>query len=234
MRVARTRGAVGGVVIALLGLWGALIPFVGPSFSYVVGPDQSWHWTAGRFWLSVLPGIVAIVGGLLLATSARRPTASFGALLGVAAGAWFVVGPTVSELWNHGVSQAGVAHGAKGVRVLEQLGYFSALGALILYFAAAALGRLSVRSVRDVELAEADTATAAEGAAQPGAGRTATAPTAERTYAPAPAAAVERPVVPPASADATPPETTPASAGTPAASAQPAARRGGLLSRLRS
>jgi hypothetical protein len=144
MRVPRTRGAVSGAIIALLGAWGALIPFVGPLFDYSIGPDDAWNWTNGRLWLSVLPGVVAVVGGLVLMLSARRPTASFGALLGVLAGAWFVVGPTVSQLWNDGVSDT--------LQVFELLGYFLALGALILYFAAAALGRLSVRSVRDIEL----------------------------------------------------------------------------------
>jgi hypothetical protein len=164
MRVPRTRGAVSGVVIALLGAWGALIPFVGPTFGYSIGPDSAWNWTNGRLWLSVIPGVVAVVGGLMLMLSARRPTASFGALLGVLAGAWFVVGPTVSQLWNHGVSQAGVVHGSNTLQVFELLGYFLAPGVLIVYFAAAALGRLSVRSVRDIEL-EDEAAAAETGAA---------------------------------------------------------------------
>ena len=155
MRVPRTRGAISGLVVALLGLWGALIPFVGPAFDYAIGPTDSWHWTAGRFWLSVLPGVVAIVGGLMMMTSARRPTAAFGAMLGVAAGAWFVVGQTVSMWWNDGVSAAGTPHGSTTTQVLAELGWYLGLGALILYFSAAALGRLSIRSVRDVELAEA-------------------------------------------------------------------------------
>jgi hypothetical protein len=167
MRVPRTRGAVSGVIVALLGAWGALIPFIGPSFGYSIGPQDAWNWTYGRLWLSVIPGVVAVVGGLMLMSSARRPTASLGALLGVFAGAWFVVGPTVSQLWNGGVSQAGIAHGSDTLQVFEQLGYFLAPGVLIVYFAAAALGRLSVRSVRDVELEE--------GAAAAGAG-TAVAP----------------------------------------------------------
>jgi hypothetical protein len=154
MRVPRTRGAVSGLLVALLGVWGALIPFIGPSFDLAIGPDDAWHWTTGRFWLSVLPGIVAIVGGLMLMLSARRPTASLGALLAVAAGAWFVVGPTVSGLWNHGVSQAGTPHGSSTTQVIAELTWFLGVGALILYLGATALGRLSVRSVRDVELAQ--------------------------------------------------------------------------------
>jgi len=159
MRVPRTRGAVSGAIIALLGAWGALVPFIGPAFGYEIGPTDAWHWTSGRLWLSVIPGAVAIVGGLMLMLSARRPTASFGALLGVLAGAWFVVGPTVSQLWNHGVSQAGVVHGSNTLQVFELLGYFLAPGVLIVYFGATALGRLSVRSMRDIELAEAAAAT---------------------------------------------------------------------------
>jgi hypothetical protein len=160
MRVPRTRGAVSGALIAILGAWSALIPFIGPSFNYAIGPSDAWHWTSGRLWLSVIPGAVAVIGGLILMTSARRPTASLGAVLGVLAGIWLIAGPTVSELWNHGVSQAGTAHGSNGVRVLEQLGWFLAPGALILYFGAAALGRLSIRSVRDIELAEGEAAAA--------------------------------------------------------------------------
>jgi len=171
MRVPRTRGAVSGALIALLGAWGALIPFIGPAFGYAIGPDVSWHWTTGRLWLSVIPGAVAIVGGLMLMLSARRPTASFGALLGVLAGAWFVAGPTVSQLWNHGVSQAGTAHGSNTLQVFELLGYFLATGVLILYFAATALGRLSVRSVRDIELNEAAAAEAGTAAPATTSGR---------------------------------------------------------------
>jgi hypothetical protein len=57
--------------------------------------------------------------------------------------------------------------------VFELLGYFLALGALILYFAATALGRLSVRSVRDIELEERTAAAEVDagGAPAPTSGR---------------------------------------------------------------
>jgi len=217
-------------VIALLGLWGALIPFIGPSFDYAIGSTSSWDWSAGRFWLSVLPGVVAIVGGLLLMMSANRPTASLGAMMGVAAGAWFVVGPTVSRWWNDGVSQAGTPHGSTTTQVLAELGWFLALGALILYFAATALGRLSVRSVRDVELAEE---TAAARAATPA--TTAPAATARRSAAPAdePVATGTAPAGTTA-ADTTPAGTAPAGTtptGAPARQPMRRRRRGGLLHR---
>lgn len=86
MWVPRTRGAVGGILLILLGLWGALIPFVGPYFSFSFVPDQAWTWTAGRGWLEVLPGAVTVVGGILLVFSANRAVASFGAWLAVAGG----------------------------------------------------------------------------------------------------------------------------------------------------
>ena len=36
MRVARTRGMLSGLLLMVLGLWGALVPFIGPYFPYVL------------------------------------------------------------------------------------------------------------------------------------------------------------------------------------------------------
>lgn len=152
MRIPRTRGAVSGLLLMVLGVWGALIPFVGPYFGLVIGSDQTWDWTWGRFWLSILPGAAAFVGGLLLLTSAHRARAAVGAWLAIAGGAWFVVGPTVSMLWNDGVSATGPAAGDKGRRVLELLTMYDGLGVLIAVLGGVALGRLLVRGVRDAEL----------------------------------------------------------------------------------
>src|SRR3954466_15712815 len=72
MRLPRTTGALAGILTILLGAWGALIPFVGPYFHYAFGNYDSWHLTANRVWLDVLPGVLAVVGGWLLLYSTRR------------------------------------------------------------------------------------------------------------------------------------------------------------------
>lgn len=154
MRIPRSRGAVSGVLLIVLGAWGAIIPLVGPYFDFVIGSDDPWNLTAERFWLSILPGIVAVVGGAVLLASANRAAAGLGAWLGLAAGAWFVMGREFSRLWNDGATYGGEPLGGTGRQVLEQLSYFDGLGGLIVAFSALALGRLAVRSVRDVELAE--------------------------------------------------------------------------------
>ena len=152
MRIPRTRGAVSGTALMILGAWGALIPLIGPYFNWVIGADKAWQLTTPRLWLSVVPGVVAFVGGLILTSSAHRARAGLGAWLGILSGAWFVVGEQVSQLWNHGATWSGTALGGSTKRVFEHLTYFDALGALILLFGALALGRLAVRSVRDEEL----------------------------------------------------------------------------------
>jgi hypothetical protein len=170
MRIARTRGAVSGALLVILGLWGGLIPLVGPSFDYTIGPDRSWDLTTGRLWLSLLPAIAVLIGGVLLIVSRHRAIAGLGAWLGIAGGAWFAVGQAFSALWNHGASQAGHALGTTGHRVAEELGYFYGLGVLTAAIAAFALGRLAVRSVRDAELAAAAPAGPAEDQARRGLG----------------------------------------------------------------
>ncbi|TFV56051.1 hypothetical protein E4P42_20890 [Mycobacterium sp. PS03-16] len=153
MHIPRSRGAASGFLLILLGLWGALIPFVGPYFDFAFTPDQPWTWTNARGWLEVLPGAVAVVGGFFMLTSRNRATAMLGGWLAVAAGAWFVVGRAVAGLLGLGSAGAPVAT-SDTKRVWLELTYFYGLGALIVFLGALALGRLSVRSVRDVEYAQ--------------------------------------------------------------------------------
>jgi hypothetical protein len=153
MVMAKSRGAVTGPLLMLLGIWGAIIPFVGHSFGFGYTPDNTWAWTAARGWLEVLPGGAAFVGGALLTTSGNRLSAMLGGWIAAAAGAWFVVGTVISPWWSAG--NIGVPTGNAHHAVWEQLGMFAGLGVLIVLLAAVALGRSSVIGVRDVAAAEA-------------------------------------------------------------------------------
>ncbi|MEV0293501.1 hypothetical protein [Nocardia sp. NPDC050710] len=164
LRIPRSRGALGGLAVLLLGVWGALIPFLGPYFDFAFTPDEPWVWTAARGWLEVLPGVAAIIGGLLMLVSRNRVVASLGAWLAVAAGFWFVIGPLLAD--PLGIGEVGDPVATSDLkRAMLQLTYFYGLGALILFFAATTLGRLSVRSARDIAFARSEVdARAAAGA----------------------------------------------------------------------
>ena len=97
LHMPRSRGAVSGLLLILLGAWGALIPFIGPYFHFAYSSDQAWAWSTARAWLEVFPGVTAALGGFLLLISGNRATAMFGGWLAVIAGAWFVVGRTLAS-----------------------------------------------------------------------------------------------------------------------------------------
>jgi hypothetical protein len=154
MRVSRSRGLLSGLLLMLLGAWGALIPFIGPYFHYAYTPDTAWAWTSGRLWMEVLPGAATFVGGLLLATTANRAVGVFAGWLASAAGAWFAVGPVLARMWNGSQGSVGSPIGGTTRGVWEQIGFFTGLGVVIVFLAAQALGRFTVRSVRDGHVVE--------------------------------------------------------------------------------
>jgi hypothetical protein len=164
LRIPRSRGALSGLLLILLGAWGALIPFIGPYFHYAYTPDKAWSYTSGRLWLEILPGVAAVLGGFIVLASARRPLALLGAFVAVLGGAWFVVGNLVSSLWNKGVPAAGVPVGTNIDRLAqEELGFFIGLGVLIVFFGALALGRFAVVGVKEAALADQATDPAGSG-----------------------------------------------------------------------
>jgi len=154
LRVPRSRGALNGGLLVLLGIWGGLIAFVGPYFHYAYTPDKAFTYTTGRLWLEILPAAGAIVGGLILGGTASCPVAIFGAWLAALSGAWFVLGSQLSTLWHTGGS-AGQPVGNNLHRVVEQIGFFTGLGIVIVFLAAVALGRFTVIGHRERALAEA-------------------------------------------------------------------------------
>jgi hypothetical protein len=149
LRIPRSRGTLSGVLLVLLGAWGGLIAFIGPYFHYAYTPDSAWSYTSGRLWLEVLPGAGALVGGLIALASASRPVAMFGAWLAAISGAWFVLGAIIGRVWAGSGLTAGTPVGGTLTRVVEQIGFFTGLGVVIVFLAALALGRLLVVGIRD-------------------------------------------------------------------------------------
>ena len=157
LRVPRSRGALSGVLLILLGAWGALIAFIGPYFHYAYTPDQAWVYNSDRLWLEILPGVATLLGGLIVLAAATRPVAMFGAWLAALGGAWFVVGMPLSTLWtSSGTPAGGTAVGGTIARAVENVGFFTGLGVVIIFFAAMALGRFTVIGVREATRAAAE------------------------------------------------------------------------------
>jgi hypothetical protein len=172
LRVRRSRGALSGVLLVLLGVWGALIPFVGPYFHYAYTPDRAFAVTAGRMWLEVLPGAVTLIAGVVVLISRLRPAAVLGAWLATLAGAWFAVGDVVAGRWAR-LPRAGTPVGGAARSLVEQIGFFTGLGIVIVFVAALALGRLTVVAARDTAAATTGGASAAGAeAVTAGSGRT--------------------------------------------------------------
>jgi hypothetical protein len=163
MRMARSRGAISGLLIMLLGVWGALIPFIGPYFDYSFGSNSTWHYTSDRLWLCILPGALAVLGGALLLFATTRSAGILGGFLSVVAGAWFVVGPAVSLTWESGAGPIGRPLFGSTRQMLELVGYFYGLGALIVGFGAFSIGRFALG--RRIAAAVAPAAVATEPAA---------------------------------------------------------------------
>ena len=161
LQMRRSRGAASGFLLVLLGIWGAIIPFIGPYFHYAFTPDASWTYTTARLWLEILPGAAVFLGGVLLMIATGRHIALFGAGLAALAGGWFALGTVLSPLWSTG----GVTLGGTPVasttlmRIMEQVGFFTGLGAVVIFVAAAAFGRITAVSpgLRQVEAVPATT-----------------------------------------------------------------------------
>lgn len=152
MRAPRSRGAVSGILLVMLGVWGAVVPFVGPYFDYAYTPDNPWNYTSGRLLLEILPGVVAVIGGLLVLASANRAVAALGGWLAALSGAWFVLGVPLTTIWEG--PTVGEPIGDTTQQVLEYVGFFGGLGVAMVFLAAFALGRFAVVGIREAERAE--------------------------------------------------------------------------------
>ncbi len=148
LAVPRSRGLVTGLLLIALGAWGALLPLLGEYADFGFGRDKTWDFTAARFWLQILPGVVTVIAGIVLIGAGNRVTGSIAAYLAIAAGAWFVVGPILADLRTAGY--VGPAIGSSDRQHVEAIAAFYGLGAAIILVGALIAGRLSVVGVRDL------------------------------------------------------------------------------------
>lgn len=137
------------VIVGIVGIWGALIPFVGPSFGYGMGTTQSWQWSESHLTLHMAPGVAAALGATLM-LQGRRTRQLSGASLALLGGAWFVLAPTLHPLWATqsmgGMSGMG---GSALSSALSGLGYHYGTGAVIAIAAAYVLGLLGATRVTE-------------------------------------------------------------------------------------
>src|ERR687886_2523057 len=132
-----------GLLIALLGAWVIVAALIGPMFNFGFFNDHSWNWSTKQWELQLIPGAVAVLGGLLLMAPSAG-SGSLGALLAFAAGGWLVVSPVLYPLWSSGNVHT---FGTEGMKALRWIGHFYGPGGLILYFSGVGHGLLSRRTV---------------------------------------------------------------------------------------
>jgi len=136
---------VAGAIALVLGLWGALVPLIGPSFGYRMGSAQAQIWSESIVTLHLVPGVAAVLGALLIMRG-RRAIQTLGALLATAGGIWFVIAPSMRPLWSDpGMSGMSGMSGSAMSSALSALGYHYGTGALVTVAAAYALGALAAR-----------------------------------------------------------------------------------------
>lgn len=147
------RGA--GILILLVGIWGGIIPFVGPLFSFNMGKPQPWVWSESHATLHVAPAVVAVIGAIMLLRSRSHGNRVFGAVLATIAGAWFVLGPSLHPLWAPSASKM-MMGGSSLMKALEAIGYHYGTGIVIAVLGGYAFGRLMTTSREGIPVAAPD------------------------------------------------------------------------------
>ena len=143
-----------GLLITLIGAWVIVAALIGPSFNFGFFSDKSWEWSTKQWELQLIPGMVAVIGGLLLMTPSRG-TGSLGALLAFLAGGWLIVCPVLYPIWASGTANT---FGSDSMKALRWVGHFYAPGGFLLYFAGYAHGLFARRTVvQDTTAPEAAT-----------------------------------------------------------------------------
>jgi len=136
------------VMTAVVGAWGAIVPYAGSLFGFGLNDAPAWHWTAARALLDLTPGVAALLGALLLvgtrpalAMGTGRLVAVLALVLVMLAGAWFVLGPSAYQAIAPGSSPP-APHGASSWVFTQLVGYHYGPGLVLVALWSGALGLL--------------------------------------------------------------------------------------------
>jgi hypothetical protein len=134
--------------MSLVGAWAGISVFVGPLFGYRTDGSPAWTWDLQHALLYLAPGTAAVVASLMMLRMVGRAPEGRGGThlagtLAVAAGGWLVVGPSAwMALYPHHVVWTATS---PWHRFLHEVGANLGPGALIIVFAAYALGLAGAR-----------------------------------------------------------------------------------------
>jgi hypothetical protein len=153
--MSRSRGSLSGLALVLLGAWGGLAPFVGPYFHLGFQSDKSWSYDTGRLYLVIVPGVVALVCGVIVMATKSRWLGGVAGVIAALAGLWFVLGRATMLFIATATTQSYVrslihpiALSPRGT-ILTEIVTFTGVGLLIVFFGALAAGRVSIGAYRD-------------------------------------------------------------------------------------
>jgi len=149
----RLAATIAGALAIVVGAWGGIAPYVGHALHYSADGSATWVWNLQHGLLSLLPGAIAVVAGVLLVVSTwvRREEASAlhtlglavaSALLGLSA-VWFLIGSSVWPVYF----TSRVLVSTSPVRHLANLGGTYVAEGFILAVVAGVAGTWAVRSL---------------------------------------------------------------------------------------
>jgi len=133
-----------GLFALLVGAWGGIVAFVGPIIGFSGDGSASWVWNRAHALLFLAPGAAACFAGLVIMIEAlsygraRRSLLTFGGMLAVVCGAWFIVGPLA---WPALVGGSVFVSASPLRELAHWLGYSFGPGGVLLMLGSFILGR---------------------------------------------------------------------------------------------